>query len=132
MILFFYNLALLTALLAGAPWWLWRMATTQKYREGIGERLGRVPQRLRGLRDRPILWLHAVSVGEVLAVSRLVEEIGKTFPGYRLLISTTTRTGQALARERFGADLRVPDSRFGANRDLEDRARGKCLSLVTR
>ena len=104
MILFFYNLALLTALLAGAPWWLWRMATTQKYREGIGERLGRVPQRLRGLRDRPILWLHAVSVGEVLAVSRLVEEIGKTFPGYRLLISTTTRTGQALARERFGAD----------------------------
>ena len=104
MILFFYNLALLTALLAGAPWWLWRMATTQKYREGIGERLGRVPQRLRGLRDRPVLWLHAVSVGEVLAVSRLVEEIGKTFPGYGLLISTTTRTGQALARERFGAD----------------------------
>jgi len=34
MILFFYNLALLAALVVGAPWWLWQMATTQKYREG--------------------------------------------------------------------------------------------------
>jgi 3-deoxy-D-manno-octulosonic-acid transferase len=104
MILFFYNLALLAALLGGAPWWLWRMATTQKYREGMGERLGRVPKRLRNRGDKPTLWLHAVSVGEVLAVSRLVDELGAAFPGYRLLISTTTRTGQALARERFGAD----------------------------
>jgi 3-deoxy-D-manno-octulosonic-acid transferase len=104
MIQFFYNLALLTALVGGAPWWLWRMATTQKYREGIGERLGRVPERLRGLGDTPTLWLHAVSVGEVLAISRLVTEIGAAFPAYRLLVSTTTRTGQELARERFGVD----------------------------
>ena len=46
MISFFYNLALLAGLVASAPWWLWRMATTQKYREGLGERLGRVPQKL--------------------------------------------------------------------------------------
>jgi 3-deoxy-D-manno-octulosonic-acid transferase len=105
MILFFYNLALLTAVLAGAPWWLWRMATTQKYREGFGERLGQVPRWLRDTaRDQPVIWLHAVSVGEVLAVSRLVQEIGAAFPGYRLLVSTTTRTGQTLARERFGAN----------------------------
>ena len=52
MILFFYNLALLAALVAGAPWWLWRMATTEKYREGLWERLGRVPERLRQLRRR--------------------------------------------------------------------------------
>jgi 3-deoxy-D-manno-octulosonic-acid transferase len=105
MILFFYNLALLTALVAGAPWWLWRMATTQKYREGLGERLGRVPQRIlsAGAEDRPAIWLHAVSVGEVLAVSRLVQEIETAFAGYRLFVSTTTRTGQDLARARFGA-----------------------------
>ena len=54
--------------------------------------------------SRPLIWLHAVSVGEVLAVSRLVGELDRAFPGYRLLISTTTRTGQALARERFGPD----------------------------
>ena len=106
MISFFYNVALLTALVAGAPWWLWRVATTEKYREGLRERLGRVPERLRQLASdyKPVIWLHAVSVGEVLAVSRLVEEIGSAFPGYRLLVSTTTRTGQGLARERFGAE----------------------------
>ena len=109
MIIFFYNVALLTALLAGAPWWLWRMATTQKYREGIRERLGRVRPGLAGLREgnhaqRPLIWLHAVSVGEVLAVSRLVDDLDRALPEYRLVISTTTRTGQALARERFGAD----------------------------
>jgi len=106
MISFFYNVALLTALVAGAPWWLWRVATTEKYREGLRERLGWVSERLRQLASdyKPVIWLHAVSVGEVLAVSRLVEEIGSAFPEYRLLVSTTTRTGQGLARERFGAE----------------------------
>jgi 3-deoxy-D-manno-octulosonic-acid transferase len=106
MILFFYNLALLAALVVGAPWWLWRMATTQKYRDGLLERLGCVPDRLRNaLRPvRPVVWLHAVSVGEVLAVSRLVKTLDAALPGYFIAISTTTRTGQALARERFGAE----------------------------
>jgi 3-deoxy-D-manno-octulosonic-acid transferase len=78
------------------------MATTHKYREGLWERLGRVPARLSSA--KPIIWLHAVSVGEVLAVSRLVSELDRAFPGNQLLISTTTRTGQALARERFGVN----------------------------
>jgi len=103
MILFFYNLALLAALVAGAPWWLWRMATTHKYREGLLERLGRV-RFAKGPGDRPLIWVHAVSVGEVLAVSRLVGELDAALPGYRLVISTTTRTSQELARVRFGAD----------------------------
>jgi 3-deoxy-D-manno-octulosonic-acid transferase len=109
MILLFYNLALLAVLVALAPWWLFRMATTQKYREGLLKRLGLVPLRLaksldeRG-RKRPMIWLHAVSVGEVLAASRLVGELDRALPGYRLVISTTTRTGQELARDRFGPD----------------------------
>ena len=103
MILLFYNLALVVALVAGAPWWLWRMATTRKYRDGLAERLGFVPPRLR--KDaRPVIWIHAVSVGEVLTVTRLVGELDRVFSGFRVLISTTTRTGQELARQRFGAD----------------------------
>jgi 3-deoxy-D-manno-octulosonic-acid transferase len=102
MILFFYNLAMLAALILGAPWWLWKMATTHKYREGLMERLGSFPARL--TLARPVIWLHAVSVGEVLAVSRLVSELDRVFAGHQLLISTTTQTGQALARERFGAN----------------------------
>ena len=103
MILFFYNLALLAALIFGLPWWLWRMATAEKYREGIFSRLGVVPAGLKGA-GKPVIWLHAVSVGEVLAVSRLVSELESALPQYRLLISTTTRTGQALAQQKFGAE----------------------------
>jgi len=104
MTLFFYNLVLFVALVAGAPWWLWRMATTHKYREGLVQRLGRVPRRLisSSLSDeRPLIWLHAVSVGEVLAVTRLVRALESALPGTLIVVSTTTRTGQALASERF-------------------------------
>lgn len=107
MILFFYNLALVAALVLGAPWWLWRVASRAKYREGLLARLGLVPQSwLRSVLagSKPVLWVHAVSVGEVLAVSRLVQAMDAALPGYRVLVSTTTRTGQALARERFGRE----------------------------
>jgi len=105
MILFFYNLALLAALVLSAPWWLFRMATTHKYREGLRERLGWVRPELRGLGTKtPLIWLHAVSVGEVLAITRLVKELDAALPDYFVAISTTTRTGQALARERFGSN----------------------------
>lgn len=105
MILFFYNLALFAAILVASPWWLWRMATTHKYREGLAARLGRVPNRLVTLRgQRPLVWIHAVSVGEVLSASRLVKSLDAALPNYCIIVSTTTRTGQALARERFGPE----------------------------
>lgn len=98
-----YSLALFLVLLIGAPYWLLRMATSGKYREGLTERLGLIPRRL--LADgRSVIWVHAVSVGEVLAASRLIDELTARAPGFRVVISTTTRTGQKIARERFGAN----------------------------
>jgi 3-deoxy-D-manno-octulosonic-acid transferase len=105
MILLAYNVALFIGLVVSAPWWLWRMATTHKYREGLAERLGGVPDRLQNDPDaRPVIWVHAVSVGEVLAVSRLIGELDHALPEHRILLSTTTRTGQDLARQRIGAN----------------------------
>ena len=108
MTLFLYNLALVAGLVISAPWWLWRMATTHKYREGMRERIGltraaanRLAKRGNG---RALIWVHAVSVGEVLAVTRLVKALDAALPDFFVAISTTTRTGQQLARERFGAD----------------------------
>lgn len=103
MVLFFYNLALAVALVLSAPWWLFKMATTHKYREGMAERLG-LTRALKGRDGRPLLWLHAVSVGEILAVSRLVRDLEARLPGYCIAVSTTTKTGQDLARKLFGAD----------------------------
>ena len=99
-----YSLMLAAALLVSSPYWLMRMLTTQRYREGMRERLGRVPRRVRDtIRGRRVVWLHAVSVGEVLAASRLVEDLGRALGDHWVVVvSTTTRTGQKLARERFG------------------------------
>jgi 3-deoxy-D-manno-octulosonic-acid transferase len=102
MALIIYTLMLFVVLVVGLPYWLLRMATQGKYREGLSERLGRVPDRLRAADPRKTIWVHAVSVGEVLAASRLVNELGTRVPQYRVLLSTTTRTGQRLARERTG------------------------------
>jgi 3-deoxy-D-manno-octulosonic-acid transferase len=103
--LILYSLGLLLVLIVGSPWWLGRMATSGKYREGLPERLGFIPARIRaGLTGAPVLWIHAVSVGEVLAAGRLIDELTRRLPAYRVMISTTTRTGQRLARERFGPD----------------------------
>ncbi len=100
---FFYSVALAVGMLASLPYWLFQMARHGKYRKGLAERLGRVPARLRlPEREETVIWVHAVSVGEVLAVAGLVEELRRRFPRDRIFISTTTDTGQTLARQRFG------------------------------
>jgi 3-deoxy-D-manno-octulosonic-acid transferase len=100
---FLYSVALAVGMLVSLPYWLFQMARHGKYRKGLAERLGRVPSRLAlpGEQDR-VIWVHAVSVGEVLAVEGLVEEFRRRSPGRRIFVSTTTDTGQALARQRFG------------------------------
>ncbi len=104
-ILFLYSCALLLVMVLGLPYWLFRMATSGKYRVGLSGRLGRVPRALsQTIAGKDVLWLHAVSVGEVLAISRVVQELRAALPEWAVVISTTTRTGQQLARQRFGAD----------------------------
>jgi len=105
-----YSLLLLGVLALGAPYWLVRMVFSSKsrgrYRAGLGQRLGRVPAALRqATPGRKVVWVHAVSVGEVLAATRLVLELETALgEGWSIVVSTTTATGQALARERFGAE----------------------------
>lgn len=98
---FLYSLCLACAALLSLPWWAFHMLRLGKYRAGFKERLGFVPGRLHAAKPGGI-WVHAVSLGEVLAVSRLVEELKSAHPGAHVFVSTTTATGQRLARERFG------------------------------
>ena len=101
-----YSSLLLAALVLGAPYWLLRMATSGRYRAGLPGRLGVVPKGLRAaVAGRDVVWVHAVSVGETMAATRLVAELEAALgDGWAVVVSTTTATGQALARERFGAD----------------------------
>lgn len=100
-----YRLAFSLALLLSAPYWLVRMWTQKKYALGLRQRLGIVPSTLaRFVQGKQIIWLHAVSVGETLAATRLVTELEQALPGYTVVVSTTTAAGQALAQQRFGAE----------------------------
>lgn len=89
-------------MLLSLPFWLYQMLRHGKYRRGFSERMGRVPARIRGATGQRVIWIHAVSVGEVLAVNGLVGLLRKKLPDYRVVVSTTTDTGQDLARKRFG------------------------------
>lgn len=104
MIYLFYSFALLLALLLSSPYWLYQALRHGKYRRGFSERMGNVPARLGDLKTARVIWIHAVSLGEVLAVAGLVSELRRTLPEFRTLISTTTDTGQDLARKRFGEE----------------------------
>ncbi len=98
-----YSALLALVLLLGSPYWLFQMVRHGKYRRGLSERLGVVAARIRNSRQRSI-WVHAVSVGEVLAITDLVRRMRTGFPEHRLVVSTTTDTGQRLAADRFGSE----------------------------
>lgn len=98
-----YSALLALAGVLALPWWAWQMLRNGKYRAGFSERFGRLPARLREGAGRPTIWVHAVSVGEVLALAGLIQLLREQNPAHRVVISTTTATGQKLARDRFGA-----------------------------
>ena len=86
-------------LLAFTPWMLWQAWRTGKYREGWSEKLwGRVPRRTS---QRPCVWFHAVSVGELQLLRPLIREYQKRWPDWDIVISSTTITGRKLARESY-------------------------------
>jgi 3-deoxy-D-manno-octulosonic-acid transferase len=99
-----YSALLAFFLLLTLPYWLLQMMRHGKYRAGLHQRLGSVPARLADHSGEPTIWVHAVSVGEVVASSAVVMALRGRFPSHRVLISTTTSTGQKLAAQRFGAE----------------------------
>jgi 3-deoxy-D-manno-octulosonic-acid transferase len=100
-----YSVFLLLTLVVGAPYWLVRMLTSGRYRAGLAGRLGRVPEGLKAFgreaaqQARPVAWVHAVSVGEVLAATAMVRALEQA--GVAVAVSTTTQAGQVLAERRL-------------------------------
>ena len=101
---FLYSLITAAGTILLTPYVLLSKARRQKYLPNLRERMGwRFPPELagKGPRPSPSIWLHAVSVGEVLAAVPFARCLKQRFPGRRLVVSTTTATGQNLARERM-------------------------------
>ena len=100
---FIYSLLMGLAVLLLIPYWLLEGLRHGKYFANLGQRLGfSFPTLSKLPRNRPgAIWIHAVSVGEALSGITLARRLKQTYPDRPLVISTTTLTGQALARERM-------------------------------
>jgi len=99
---FTYSLLLGIAALVLTPYWLVQGLRHGKYLSNLGERLGfSYPALKKVPNPQNSILLHAVSVGEVLSGVTLARRLKEAYPTRPLIISTTTITGQALARERM-------------------------------
>ena len=76
-----------------------------KYVTGLSQRLGNLPTLKQG--QQPVIWLHCVSVGEARAAQSLARALAERFPAASLVVSTTTVTGQKVARDIFGDRARA-------------------------
>ncbi len=96
---FIYNLLMLVVGLFAIPYYAIRMWTTGKYRKSLTRKFGYVePRFFEALEGTPRIWIHAVSVGEVTAAAPIVASLREHYPGACLVFSTSTETGQDMAR----------------------------------
>lgn len=95
-----YSLLLTIGLIVASPLFVIDAVRKGKYITGLSQRLGNIPRI--NSNNLPIIWLHCVSVGETAAARTLVDGVIARFPSHRLVISTTTITGQQVARQMFG------------------------------
>ncbi|MCG6874018.1 MAG: lipid IV(A) 3-deoxy-D-manno-octulosonic acid transferase [Betaproteobacteria bacterium] len=75
----------------------WRGRREPGYRTHVGERFGAYARRP----DGPVIWVHAVSVGESRAAQPLVDALASRFPDHALLLTTMTATGRATAESLY-------------------------------
>ena len=81
---------------------LWMRSRKQpEYLEHVGERFGKYEP----YKDKLVIWLHTVSVGETRAVASLVKQLRETWPDHQLLLTHTTPTGRAESERLFGDDV---------------------------
>ena len=97
-----YSILVLIAAVVASPWFIYQALRYKKYVGSLGQRMGYLPVSFNMDGDESI-WVHAVSVGEVLTARPLISDLKRRYPNLRMFLSTTTMAGQQLARRN------VPD-----------------------
>ncbi len=101
-----YNLLFPVAFIAILPRYLARMFKRGGFREDFGQRFAHYSPELRDRFNRGgWIWVHAVSVGELLIALKLLEELHRLHPAWKFVVSSTTSTAHALAVQRLLAQV---------------------------
>jgi 3-deoxy-D-manno-octulosonic-acid transferase len=92
-----YSVLVLAVAVLASPWFVYQALRYKKYVASLGQRMGYLPVSFNMDADESI-WIHAVSVGEVLTARPLISDLKRRYPNLRMFLSTTTLAGQQLAR----------------------------------
>lgn len=92
-----YSFGALALFVLVSPWLLYQAVRHGKYVGSFAQRLGSLPVSF-NMDGEPSIWVHAVSVGETLSARPLIRDLRRAYPELRVFLSTTTMTGQHLAR----------------------------------
>src|SRR6188474_2083608 len=92
-----YSVLIVTFFLVMSPYLAWQAVRHRKYIGSLRQRLGYLPLSF-NLDGEQSIWIHAVSVGEVLTARALLPQLRERYPRLRIFLSTTTMTGQQIAR----------------------------------
>jgi 3-deoxy-D-manno-octulosonic-acid transferase len=96
-----YNILLMITSIIFFPLLCFMLIIRPKYRKGLAQKLGFLPRNtLDSLRGEQPIWIHAVSIGEVMSAIPLIRELKKKYPGEKLIISTVTDTGNFTAKQQ--------------------------------
>lgn len=101
MVYLLYNLVLVLGFPLVMVWLLLRGVLFRRIRAGMKQRFGMLPPELHGRWDQPRIWVHAVSVGEVMAAVSLIRHLSERYVKHQIILSTVTETGQAVARQQL-------------------------------
>lgn len=95
-----YNVGIYLFFIITLPYFFVKIITTKKYRVGLIHRLGFLSKEAKNiLRKGNIIWVHAVSVGEAQTSFPLIDKLCVRYPEKNIILSTTTVTGQAVAKK---------------------------------
>jgi len=97
-----YNILFAIFFVVSAPYYFWRMRRRGSWRAGFQQRFARYNAGLKhALTNRHVIWLHAVSVGEVDICTQLIRALEPRVPNIKIVVSTTTTTGMGDLRRRL-------------------------------
>src|SRR6185503_12728598 len=101
-----YNLLFTVSFCLSAPYYFLKMLRRGQWRNGFSQRFGRYSSKIKqAVTNRHVLWIHAVSVGEVNVSTQLISEIERRLPNVKIVVSTTTSTGMGELQRKLPSHI---------------------------
>jgi len=97
-----YNVIFLIGFILASPYYFFRLQRRGNWRQGFAQRFAKYPPELKqSITNSHVIWIHAVSVGEVGLCTQLISALEPLLPNVKIVVSTTTTTGMAELRRRL-------------------------------